>query len=353
MAKLVRPTRTSLGQPPGTLVHIRRVYGPATQWAKIECNAERVVEGHLTLAAALERELAGGVLRLDVDGVHEAPAIEQIGASAHIHPLILEDGMHTGERPTLEESASSLLVSLRMLRMADASRQIDDEQVSLVLDNGWVISFQECEGDVFDPVRARIRAGGGRIRTAGADYRFCALLDAVVDHYFAVLEDVGDRLEETYERVTTDPGAMELDALRRLKRDLLFMRKAIWPLREILGRLEHGESPLLAAETLPYLRDVYDRVAQILDTVETYREMMTSLMDVYLSSIANRANDVMKVLTMITTLFIPLSFLAAIYEMNFRFVPELEWRYGHYAVLAAMAVVSLGMLVYFRRKRWL
>jgi magnesium transporter len=353
MAKFMRPTRSTLGKPPGSLVHVGEVYEQQTTLSRIEYNAERVAESSPDPASALVHGLPDSVLWLDVDGVHDASAIEAIGASAGIHPLILEDVMHTGERPKLEESPASLFVSLRMLRIVEATGQVEDEQVSLVLDRSWVISFQERQGDVFDPVRERIRSGRGRIRMAGADYLFCALLDAVVDHYYVVLEDIGDRVEDVYERVTKNPSRIELDAIRLLKRELLFMRKAVWPLREVLSHLEHGETSLLASDTLPYFRDVYDHVIQILDTVETYREMLTSLMDVYLSSIANRTNEVMKVLTMITTLFIPLSFLAGLYGMNFRFMPELEWRYGYYALLAAMATVSVGMLLYFRKKRWL
>ncbi len=353
MAKFMRPTRTTLGKPPGSLVHVGEVYEQQTTLSRIEYNAERVAESSPDPASALVHGLPDSVLWLDVDGVHDASAIEAIGASAGIHPLILEDVMHTGERPKLEESPGSLFVSLRMLRIAEATGQVEDEQVSLVLDRSWVISFQERQGDVFDPVRERIRGGRGRIRAAGADYLFCSLLDAVVDSYFGVLEDIGDRVEDVYESVTKNPTRTELDAIRLLKRELLFMRKAVWPLREVLSHLEHGGTSLLASDTLPYFRDVYDHAIQILDTIETYREMLTSLMDVYLSSIANRTNEVMKVLTMITTLFIPLTFLAGLYGMNFRFMPELEWRYGYYGLLATMAIVSVGMLVYFRKKRWL
>ncbi len=353
MAKLVRSARTTLGQPPGSLVHVGHVYTSSTTLSRIEYNADRVVESRPDPANALVHELPDSVLWLDVDGVHDASAIEAIGSSAGIHSLILEDVMHTGERPKIEESASSLFVSLRMLRIAASTRQIEDEQVSLVLAPSGVISFQERQGDVFDPVRDRIRSGFGHTRSAGPDYLFCSLLDAVVDHYFVVLEDVGDRVEEIYERVTRNPSRIELDSLRLLKRELLYMRKAVWPLREVLSHLEHGATSLLASDTLPYFRDVYDHAIQILDTIETYREMLTSLMDVYLSSIANRTNEVMKVLTMITTLFIPLSFLAGLYGMNFRFMPELEWRYGYYALLGLMGSVTVGMLVYFRRKRWL
>ncbi len=353
MSTFLKHARKSLGQPPGTLVHVGRVYGQETTLARMEYSADRILETQPDPSKALVPDVEGGTLWLDVDGVHDASTIERIGASAGIHPLILEDVMHTGERPKLEESASSLFVSLRMLRITEPARQVEDEQVSLVLGRSWVISFQERQGDVFDPVRERIRAGHGRIRGAGADYLFCSLMDAVVDQYFVVLEDIGDRVEDVYERVTHSPSRLELDAIRLLKRELLFLRKAVWPLREVLGRLEHGGSRLLAPETSPYFRDVYDHAVQILDTVETFREMLTSLMDVYLSSIANRTNEVMKVLTMITTLFIPLSFLAGLYGMNFRFMPELEWRYGYYALLGIMATVSVAMLIYFRRKRWI
>ncbi len=353
MATFTRSAKTKLGQPPGSLVHVGRVYAGATTLTRIEYRADGVKESVPSAASALSATLEGGVLWLDVDGVHDATTIEAIGASAGIHDLILEDVMHTGERPKFEESSTSLFVSLRMLRLAGPGGRLDDEQVSLVLGRTWVISFQERQGDVFDPVRERIRAGRTRIRANGPDYLLCSLLDAVVDHYFVVLEDVGDRVEDVYERVTKMPSRMELDAIRLLKRELLFMRKAVWPLREVLSRLERGDSKLLAPDTLPYFRDVYDHVIQILDTIETYREMLTSLMDVYLSSIANRTNEVMKVLTMITTLFIPLSFLAGLYGMNFRFMPELEWKYGYYALLGMMACVAIGMFVYFRRKRWL
>ena len=354
MSKFIKQTREkTLGQPPGTLVHVGHVYDQRTMLARIEYDTGRVIDSHPDPSRAVVPEIEGSTLWLDVDGVHDASTIEQIGASAGLHPLILEDVMHTGERPKLEESAAFLFVSLRMLRIAESTRQIEDEQVSLVLGPSWVISFQERQGDVFDPVRERIRTGRGRIRSARADYLFCSLVDAIVDNYFVVLEDIGDRVEDVYERVTKNPSRVELDAIRLLKRELLFMRKAVWPLREVLSRLERGETPLLASETLPYFRDVYDHAVQILDTVETFREMLTSLMDVYLSSIANRTNEVMKVLTMITTLFIPLSFLAGLYGMNFRFMPELAWRYGYYGLLSVMAIVSAGMLLYFRKKRWL
>ena len=303
MAKRVRPTQATLGQPPGSLVHVSEVYSQETTLSRIEYREDRVEETTPDASSALAPTLTGSVLWLDVDGVHDSSLIETIGTSAGIHALLLENVMHTGERPKLDESPTSLFVSLRMLRTAESAERIDDEQVSLILGASWVISFQERQGDVFDAVRERIRAGRGRIRSCGPNYLFCSLLDAIVDHYFLVLEKIGDRVEDVYERAVKDPSRAELDTIRLLKRELLFMRRAVWPLREVLSHLEHGETSLLRPDTLPYFRDVYDHVIQILETIETYREMLTSLMDVYLSSIANRTNEVMKVLTIITTLF--------------------------------------------------
>jgi len=311
-----------------------------------------VTESRPVAETAMEPVAPGNVLWLDIDGVHDESIIAAVGRAAGIHPLTLEDIMHTGERPKMEESESALFVSLRMLRLRD-DQEIEDEQVSLVLGRSWVLSFQERTGDVFDPVRERIRHGRGRVRGAGADYLLYSLIDATVDQYFVVLEAIGERVEEIYERVTGDSGRQTLDAIRRLKRELLYLRRAVWPLRDVLSELLRGESPLLSAETLPYVRDVYDHTVQILDATETYREMMGSLVDVYLSGVNQRTNEVMKVLTMIATLFIPLTFIVGIYGMNFSWMPELRWRYGYFLVLAAMAAVAAGMLTYFRRKRWL
>ena len=225
--------------------------------------------------------------------------------------------------------------------------------MSLVLGTSWVVSFQENPGDVFDPVRGRIRDGRGRIRRAGADFLFYSLIDAIVDNYFVVLEHMGDWVEEVYERVTHSPSQADLDEIRLLQRELLYMRKSVWPLREVLSLLQHGDSALLASETLPYVRDAYDHTVQIIDTIETFREMLSSVMDVYLSSLSNRMNEVMKVLTIIATIFMPLSFIAGAYGMNFAWMPGLGSRVGYFAVVGVMVLVALGMLYYFRRRRWL
>jgi magnesium transporter len=353
MARFVKGSRTALGQAPGTLVHVGEIHEARTLIARMTYDESTFTEESCDEVAELPPAGSPGVTWLNVDGVHDSAVIERVGELGHIHPLVLEDVMQTDQRPKLEEYSESLFVSLRMLRFVEERREIDDEQVSLVLGSSWLISFQEKPGDVFDPVRERIRTARGRVRRAGADYLFYSLIDAIVDHYFVVLEHIGDWVEEVYERVTLDPSRSDLNDIRLLKRELLFMRRSIWPLREVLSRLQHEDSPLLSQETIPYLRDVYDHTIQIIDTIETFRDMLGSVTDVYLSSLSNRMNEVMKVLTIIATIFIPLSFIAGIYGMNFTWMPELHWHYGYLFALGLMATVAGGMLYYFRRKRWL
>jgi magnesium transporter len=239
-----------------------------------------------------------------------------------------------------------------MLRWNDSDDQIDDEQVSLAIGSSWVLSFQERKGDVFDPIRDRLRASRGRIRKMGADYLLYALVDAIVDHYFVILETLGDRIEVLGEHMAEDPNKKDLTSIRHLKRELLFMRKSVWPLREVLSSLQRDGAVSIHEETAPYFRDVYDHTIQIIDTVETFRDMVSGLMDLYLSSISNRMNEVMKVLTIIATIFIPLSFVAGLYGMNFDWMPELHWRYGYFYALGLMTSIGGGMLVYFRRRHW-
>ncbi|MEW5825346.1 MAG: magnesium/cobalt transporter CorA [Candidatus Bipolaricaulota bacterium] len=352
MERRTRWAHPSLGSAPGSLVHAGPSRSATVGLTRMEYDRGSVDETHPEAPGAMDELRPQRVLWLDVDGVHDEEVVAAIGRAAGIHPLTLEDIMHTGERPKIEESEGTLFVSLRMLRLR-SDREVDDEQVSLVLGPSRVISFQERVGDVFDPVRERIRSGKGRIRHAGADYLFYALIDAIVDHYFVVLEGLGDAVEDIYERVTRDPGRGPLESIRHIQRELLYVRRAAWPLREVLSELLRGECALIAPETLRYVRDVYDHTLQILETTETYREMVASIMDVYLSGVSQRTNEVMKVLTMIATLFIPLTFIVGIYGMNFAWMPELDWRYGYFVILGGMAVVAVAMLFYFRKKHWL
>jgi magnesium transporter len=342
-----------VGQTPGTPVYVGEDREASVAVSRFEYDESDVRRDDLISPEESVSALDSGRNSwINVDGVHDVDKIQHIGAGFNLHPLVIEDIVHTGQRPKVEDYESQLFIVLRMLRWSEEADEIDDEQVSVVLGPSWVLSFQEREGDVFDPVRDRLLLNRGRIRKLGADYLAYALIDAVVDHYFSILETLGERIESLGEDMTENPKRQDLAVIRHLKRELLFMRKSVWPLREVLGSIQRDESELVRESTRPYLRDVYDHTIQIIDTVETFRDMVSGLMDVYLSSISNRMNEVMKVLTIIATIFIPLSFVAGLYGMNFVFMPELQWRFGYFAILGVMLAIGGGMLLYFKRKKW-
>jgi len=290
---------------------------------------------------------------INVDGIHDAELISDFGELFEIHPLALEDISNSWQRPKVEDYDDFLYVVVRMLSYDEQGKEVTGEQVSLILTDHCVISFQERPGDIFEGLRERIRKGKGRVRRMGADYLLYALLDTVVDQYFLILEKLGDRIEELENEVITSPVPESVRNIHHLKREMIFLRKAIWPLRELVNTLERGESKLVAKATQRYLRDVYDHAIQVIDTVETFRDMLSGMHDTYLSSLSNRMNEVMKVLTIIATIFIPLTFLAGIYGMNFEYMPELKWPWGYAAVWGAMLVIGACMVVYFKRRRWL
>jgi magnesium transporter len=266
---------------------------------------------------------------------------------------VLEDIVSTLQRPKIEDYDNYLFLVVRMLIPA-RDGDFSTEQVSLILGKNWLLTFQEgAKGDVFEPVRERIRSGKGKIRSQGADYLAYALLDALVDRYFTVLEQFGERLIELEELVSLHPHPRVLVQLNEMKKEAIFLRKTIWPLRDVLSFLQRDETDLIAESTRIYLRDVHDHAIQAMDTVETYRDLLSGMQDLYLSSISNRTNEIMKFLTVIGTIFIPLTFIVGLYGMNFKYMPELEWHWGYFSVLALMALITLGMIVYFRHRKWL
>ncbi len=342
------------GLPPGTLVHIgeRRL-----DQVVVRCmvyDETRFEERHVEVAEGCI-DLAGksGVTWVDVCGLHDVDMIEQIGKQLHLHPLTLEDVLHTGQRPKLEDFDDYIYVVLKMFYFDEEARRITQEQVSLILGSNYVLSIQEMEKDVFDAVRDRIRKSKGRLRRLGPDYLLYALLDATVDSYFSILERIGQEVETIEDEMLNSPGTETLHQVHELKREMILLRKSVWPLREVIGSLERDESELVQESTQLFLRDVYDHTIQAAETVETYRDMLSGMLDLYLSSVSNRMNDVMKVLTIIATVFIPLTFIAGIYGMNFEYMPELRWPWGYLAVWVVMIAIGLAMLIYFRRKRWL
>jgi magnesium transporter len=253
----------------------------------------------------------------------------------------------------MEDFEDYLFIVLKMLQYDEEVNETKTEQVSLILGSNYVVSFQEDEGDVFGLIRERIRADRGRTRKMGADYLAYSLVDAIVDHYFMVLEKVGEQIEDIEDELVKNPTPEVLHTIHSLKRELIYLRKSVWPLREVISRLERWESPLIDKSIDIYLRDVYDHTIQVIDALETFRDMLSGMLDIYLSSVSNRMNEVMKVLTIIATIFIPLTLIAGIYGMNFRYMPELESPWGYPMVYLIMLAVGVVMLTYFRRKQWL
>jgi magnesium transporter len=290
---------------------------------------------------------------VNVHGVHEVEILEKFGNCFGLHPLVMEDILNTDQRPKIENYGEDLFIVLKMLSYDEKKGEISAEQVSLVLRSNAVLSFTEKEKGAFTPIQERLRSGKGRLRKMGADYLAYTLLDIIVDHYFAILEKLSEKIEELEEKLVTNPTTPILQKIQNLKREMIFLRKWVWPLREVISSLERGESSWIQEGTRFYLRDVYDHTIQVMDTVETFREVLSGMMDIYLSSINNRMNAVMKVLTIIATIFMPLTFLAGVYGMNFKHMPELEWQWGYPLLWVFMILIAVFMLISFRKKRWL
>jgi len=342
------------GMPPGSLVHIGETPAQAVSLELIGYDPAGFEEQRFqTVDACLPHLERPGITWVNVEGVHNVDIIRHLGERFVLHPLVLEDIVNTVQRPKIEDYDSYLFIVLRMLRPTGEGG-FTSEQLSIILGSSHLFTFQEgLQGDVFDTVRERIRNGKGKIRGMGADYLAYALIDAIVDSYFSVLEGLGERIVNLEEDLTLTADTATLHEINTIKKEIIFLRKAVWPLREAVSFLERGDSHLLSPSSHLYFRDVYDHTVQVIDTVETYRDLLSGMLDLYLSSISNRTNEIMKFLTVIGTIFMPLTFLVGVYGMNFKYMPELEWHNGYYAVWVFMVALSVAMIIYFRRKRWL
>jgi magnesium transporter len=354
MLGFMKRTSTRPGLAPGTLVHVGEKKVEKVRIRIIDYDEEKLEERELeSVDECFPYADKPTVTWINIDGLHEVEVIEKIGKNFGLHPLVLEDIVHTGQRPKMEEYEGYIFLITKMLSYDEVEDKLRTEQFSLILGPNYIITFQEEVGDVFEMVRERLRKGKGRIRKHPPDYLAYALIDAVVDHYFLVLEKIGEKVESLEEELVTNPTPETLQTIHRLKRELIFLRKSVWPMRELIGGLERGESSLVGEKTTVFLRDVYDHTIQVIDTVETLRDMVSGMLDVYLSSLSNKMNEVMKVLTIIATIFIPMTFIAGIYGMNFEFMPELKWHWGYPIVWLIIIAIAVIMLFYFRKKRWL
>lgn len=354
IGKLSRIRMRKVGLPPGTPVFVGERKIEKVKISVIDYNDEQTTEKELTdIEECFPFKNTPTVSWINIDGIHDVDIAKKIGANFGIHPLVLEDIVNSEHRPKMEDFGEYIYIVLKMLSVNQETKEVEIEQVSIILGAYFVITFQEREGDIFNFVRERIKSHKGRIRRMGTDYLTYSLIDAVVDNYFNILEKISEEIEGLEEDLLTNPQPEQLRNLHRLKRGMIFLRKSVGPLREIVNSLVRGDSSLVHETSQIYFRDVFDHTIHVIDSIETMRDMISGMLDTYLSSISNRMNEVMKVLTIIATIFIPLTFLAGIYGMNFKFMPELEWKWGYLTVWSVIIIVFCVMIFFFKRKKWL
>jgi magnesium transporter len=353
MPRLFKKRSSKTGLPPGTLVHIGEKRLEEVTVTHITYSEESVKESevkHIDELFPLTRE--SGVHWIRVTGIHNVAVIDKLGTQFGLHPLLQEDILNSDQRPKMEEFDNALFFVLKALHYNQKTNEVNTEQISFVLFSQALISFQEYASGLFEPIRERIEKRNSHIVKMGADYLIYCLIDAVVDHYFHIIEILGEKIEAIEDQIAESSGKETLKHIQKLKNTMLILRKVTWPLRDALKNLEISESPLISKQTDIYFRDVYDHAVHIIDTIEIFRETLISLANMYLSGVSNRMNEIMKVLTVISTIFIPLMFVAGIYGMNFSHMPELEWGWGYYYALTVMGCITVIMLLFFRSKKW-
>jgi len=350
----IKKISKKIGMSPGTLVHVGE-----QKVAKAKISIIDYADDHLHQTEVDSAEECGkfknseSITWINISGIHDMHLIKHLGENFGLHPLVLEDVVNTEQRPKIDDHEDYIFIVLKMVYPDLQGNGVRYEQVSFIVGPAYVISIQEVEEDIFDPVRQRIKKGRGRIRKRGSDYLAYALIDMVVDHYFKVLEILGERIEKLQDDVIEKPEPESLEIIQMLKKEILFLRKSIWPLRDIINTLIRSESALIQEESILFFRDVYDHSIQVLDTIETYRELLSGTLDIYMSNISNHMNEVMKVLTIMATIFIPMTFIAGIYGMNFKYMPELEWVWSYPLLWCVFLLLFIAMLFWFKHKKWL
>jgi len=349
-----KPVSVKAGLPPGSLIHIGTRKSNKQKISVIDYDAEHFSEILCkTTEKAFHFKGKSTVSWINIDGLHDTEAIAAIGNHYGLHPLLIEDVLNTHHRPKVEEFDDYLFLTLKMFGISGKENVIVSEQVSFVLGKDWVISFQEQEGDVFDTIRERIKEKKGNLRHKGTDYLLYRLIDTIVDNYFFVTEHLTDVIEILEEKVLDVQDKEILHQIQHLKKQLVNLRKSVLPLREAVSSLQKDGNELIQPDTVRYFRDVYEHLIQVNDTIDSERDTLASIMELYLSGVSNKMNQIMKILTIIATIFIPLTFIAGVYGMNFDNMPELRWEYGYFAIWGVMLAVIFIMIMFFKRKRWL
>ena len=350
----ITKTSEKIGFSPGEIVYLGDKRAESVKISVIEYSPDTFEETEVSdVAACVPFKETDAISWINISGVHNVGLIKDLGEHFNLHPLILEDIVNTEQRPKMDDFEDYVFMVMKMVYPDMETHTIQYEQISFIIGEKYVICLQEVEKDIFNPVRERIKKGKGRIRKRGSDYLAYALVDMVVDHYFRVLEEIGEEIEVLQNDVLEKPEPHFLKVIHTLKKEILFLRKSIWPMREIINTLIRGESSLIKDETVIFLRDVYDHTIQVIDTIETFRDILSGTLDIYLSNVSNKMNEVMKVLTIIATIFIPMTFIAGIYGMNFKYMPELSWRWSYPLLWMVLVALFVVMVFWFRRKKWL
>jgi magnesium transporter len=341
------------GEPPGSLIHVGEKKVDKIRIKLINYSAGKYIEQDIDdINRCFDFKDDRSITWINIDGIHEIEIFKKIGECFGFHPLILEDILNTDQRPKIENFDDYVYFVLKMIDYDKNSRLFLFDQVSMILGKNYLISVQEKPLQDYDQIRSRIKNNVGKIRNHKTDYLAYLLTDVIVDNYFTVLDKISERIETLENKLVVNPTQKTLRAIYGLKREMLFLRKAVWPLRDVINKLERDDIQLINDSTKIYFRDIYDHIIQIIDTIETYREMISGMLEIYLSSISNRLNEVMKILTIISTIFIPVTFIASIYGMNFRFMPEINWKWSYFAVWAVIIGIAVYMIIYFKRKKW-
>lgn len=356
MKRLNKKRSKKAGLPPGSLIHIGEKKRETLELSIIKYNSADIETKVLTdVNELIKYNDTKNVVWVNIDGIHDVETIKKISEVFGLHPLVQEDILNTNQRPKVEDYGDYIYIVCKMLYVNPQSETIS-EQVSIILGKNYVLTFQEGDEDkkdAFDNVRVMLNSSLGHIRNLGPDYLVYSLLDAIIDNYFYILEDVTDRIEDTEEQLIKQPDSTTLDAIYFLKRETLLLHKLVWPLREVTGILQRRETKLISDSTDIYLRDISDHLTQIMDSNDILRDMLASMLEIYLSSVSNKMNEVMKLLTIISTIFIPLTFIAGIYGMNFENMPETKWKYGYVVFWVIIAVISVFMTQFFKKRKWL
>ena len=354
MSKTENQISKKAGLPPGTLIHIGTKKTDIQRVTVFDFDSENHLEFECeNIVETFKYRDKKSVSWINVEGLHDIDRISQLGEYFSIHSLVLEDILNTNMRPQLVEHDEFLFLSLKMLGLSKDQKTIISEQVSFILGENWLMSFQEKRGDIFDGLRTRIKENKGPIRKKGNDFLLYRLIDTIVDHYYFIIEHINEKIEKLDEKVLVDSSDEFVFDVQKLKNKVINFRRVVSPLREILSTLKKDQNEFFDKNTIMYLDDVYDHIIQIQETVESQKDALTSLLELHTSLIGHKMNQIMKVLTIMASIFIPLTFVAGIYGMNFQYMPELDWKYGYFTIWGIMILIFVSMLIFFQRKKWL